>query len=111
MPESTAPDAWTWRVFNVCTWTEVAAATAPTREDATRAAAAWLLDEADTADSDEDATALDHAAQELNYATTAMVPAPFEWEVSVVETAPPPPLPTWNDAAAAHAAGGPEHLR
>ena len=93
MPETPAPapDAWSWRVFNVCTWTEIAAETAVTRDQATRDAQAWLLTEAARADNDEDATALDHAAQELNYATTAMVARPFEWEVSVVEIAPPAP--------------------
>lgn len=93
------PETWTWRVFNLCTWSDVAPAAADpadahaTADEATRAAQAWLLAEADAADSDADATALDHAAQALNHATTAMVGAPFEWEVSVIPVTPPPAPP------------------
>jgi len=102
MPESPTapaplPETWTWRVFNVCTWTEIIAPsldavdTYATAEEATRAAQGWLLNESAAADTEDDATALDHAAQELNYATTTMVGRPFEWEVSVIPVSPPRP--------------------
>jgi hypothetical protein len=89
-----APDGrtplYTWQAVNTSTMLPVVEADREsmlTEDEARKAAADFLLSEADGCEDESDAEMLDNAAQELNYAPGTTVGGSFSWEVSI--------LPTW----------------
>lgn len=81
--------AHTWRIYNTSTMLPVVEAdpdSTLSKDEARKAAADFLLAEANAADDEDTAAMLDDAAQQLNYADGVSIGGTFDWEVTLQTT-------------------------